>query len=150
MTSNATRAQVLTRALQAIADGDRTVMAELHTDDVQAWTPVLSTSSVTALAAEFDRHDEAFSDIQVEISPLDVGGDYACAEWSVTMKHSGPLVLSDGTRLEPTGLRVVMHGVTVGEFRGDRICALRQYWDELALLEQLGVVAKEAKPELRI
>jgi ketosteroid isomerase-like protein len=150
MTSNATRAQLLTRALQAIANGDRAVMAQLHTDDVQAWTPVLSTSSITALATEFDRRDEAFSDIQVEIIPLDVGGDYACAEWSVTMRHSGPLVLSDDRRLEPTGLQVVMHGVTVGEFCGDRICALRQYWDELALLEQLGVVAQEAKPGVQI
>jgi hypothetical protein len=30
--------------------------------------------------------------------------------------------------------------VTVAEFRGDRICSLRQYWDELSLFEQLGLL----------
>ena len=143
MTSNDARAQLLMRALRAIIDGDDAVMSQLYTDDVRAWAPALSTASLTELAAEFNRRDDAFSDIQLEISPLDVSGDYACAEWSVSMRHDGPLVLPDGTRVEPTGLRVALHGVTVAEFRDDRICALRQYWDELSLLEQLGLLSKD-------
>ena len=34
-----------------------------------------------------------------------------------------------------------VHGVTVAEFLGDRICSVRQYWDEFAVLEQLGVMS---------
>jgi hypothetical protein len=56
------------------------------------------------------------------------------------MSHTGVLRLGGDTTIEPTGLRVTVRGVTVAEFRGDRICALRQYWDEFAVLEQLGVL----------
>ena len=38
-----------------------------------------------------------------------------------------------------------MHGVTVADFEGDRICAFRQYWDEVALLEQLGLLPIEER-----
>jgi ketosteroid isomerase-like protein len=59
------------------------------------------------------------------------------------MTHSGALVLADGMTIEPTGVRIRLNGASVAEFRGERICSLRQYWDELAVLEQLGVLSGE-------
>ena len=117
----------------------------MYTDDVRAWTPALSTSSRRELIAEFDRRDDSFSDIELDVAPLDVGGDYACVEWSVAMTHTGPLAVADGMSIEPTGVRIALHGVTVAEFRGDRICALRQYWDELSVYDQLGLLRAEAE-----
>jgi ketosteroid isomerase-like protein len=143
MTSNATRSTTLVRALRASVDHDPSLIAELYTDDVKAWTPTVATSSVRELAEEFERRDDAFSDVEIEVVPLDVGCDFACAEWSVTMTHTGPLVLADGVALEPTGMRVTLNGVTVAEFRGDRICSLRQYWDEFTVLDQLGLLADQ-------
>jgi ketosteroid isomerase-like protein len=140
MTSNAVRAETLVRALRASLEGDRTAMSELYTDDVRAWSPALSTASREELAIEFERRDDTFSDIDLDVLPLDVGGDFACAEWSVTMTHSGALALAGGEFIEPTDLRVTIHGATIAEFRGDRICSLRQYWDEFAALEQLGLL----------
>jgi ketosteroid isomerase-like protein len=140
MTSNSSRATTLVRALQAGLDGDGSVIRDLCTEDVKAWTPALSASSLAELAAEFERRDLAFSDIELEVAPLDVSGDYACAEWSVTMTHTGPLVLAGGEVVEPTGTRITLNGATVAEFRGDRICSLRQYWDELAVFEQIGLM----------
>jgi ketosteroid isomerase-like protein len=140
MTSNSSRATALVRALQAGLDGDGSVIRDLCTEDVKAWTPALSASSLAELAAEFERRDLAFSDIELEVAPLDVSGDYACAEWSVTMTHTGPLVLAGGEVVEPTGTRITLNGATVAEFRGDRICSLRQYWDELAVFEQIGLM----------
>jgi ketosteroid isomerase-like protein len=141
VTTNQARADILARALRASITGDSTVVKELYTDDVKAWAPALSASSAAELAAEFDRRDEVFSDIQLQLWPLDVGGDYACIEWSVTMTHSGPLALTDGLVVEPTGLSVTVNGTTIAEFSGDRICSFRQYWDEFAVLEQLGLLA---------
>jgi hypothetical protein len=57
------------------------------------------------------------------------------------MTHTGAITLADGSTIEPTGIRVTLHGVTVAEFDGPRICSVRQYWDEFDVLEQLGVVA---------
>jgi len=143
MISNSDRAQTLTQALRAGLDGDRSTLRRLCTEDVKAWTPAIWASSAAELEAHLDRRDHAFSDIEVEIAPLDVGGDYACAEWCVTMTHSGPLVLAGGATLEPTGTRVTVNGASVAEFRGDRICSVRQYWDELAVFEQLGLAPGE-------
>jgi ketosteroid isomerase-like protein len=143
MTSNATRAATLVRALHAGIEHDRRVAAEVYTDDVRAWTPGVSTASLTELLAEFERYDDAFSEVSLEVVPLDVGGDYACGEWTVTMTHTGQLTVADGHVVEPTGVRVTLNGITVAEFRGERICSFRQYWDELAVFEQLGLLHDE-------
>ena len=38
---------------------------------------------------------------------------------------------------------MTMRGVTVADFEGEKISAFRQYWDEVALLEQLGLLPVE-------
>jgi ketosteroid isomerase-like protein len=143
MTSNLARADTLVRALGAAVDGDRQTLQGVFTDDVRAWTPALSTTSLTELLDELDRRDEAFSDVELDVAPLDVGGDYACVEWTVEMTHTCTVVLGDGKPIEPSGIRVILHGVTIAEFLGDRICSVRQYWDEFSVLEQLGVLTGE-------
>jgi ketosteroid isomerase-like protein len=140
MTSNEDRATTLVRALRAGIEGDQEVLHAVFTDDVRAWTPAMSTTTLSELILELDRRDEAFSDIVLDVTPLDVGGDHACAEWTVEMTHSGSVALGSEQIIEPSGIRVTLHGVTVAEFDGDRICSLRQYWDEFAVLEQLGVL----------
>jgi len=143
VTGNDVHASNLVRALQAIVHGDRDAVAELYTDDVKAWTPAHSVSSAAELLVEFERRDDAFSDIALEVRPLDVGGDFACAEWRITMTHTGPLAVRAGAIVEPTGRVVTINGVTVAEFRAGRICSLRQYWDELSVFEQLGLLHDE-------
>ena len=143
MTSNASRAATLVRALQASIEGDREVIDELYTDDVRAWTPAVSAASRRELLDHLGVVDDAFSEVELEVRPLDVGGDYACVEWRVTMAHTGTLELAEGKKVEATGLHVTLNGVTIAEFRDDQICSLRQYWDEFSVLEQLGVLAAD-------
>jgi hypothetical protein len=59
----------------------------------------------------------------------------------VRLTHSGPLPLDGDAVLDPTGLRVTLHGVTVAEFDGARIASFRQYWNEAELLDQLPLPA---------
>ena len=141
MISNAVRAATLERALRAGLARDRATIVELCTEDVRAWTPAAATSTLAELLERLEHLEETFSDVELEVHPLDVGGEYACAEWSVSLTHSGALAGTDGTIVEPTGTRLVVDGVTVCEFRGDRICSLRQYWNELAVVEQLAAAS---------
>jgi ketosteroid isomerase-like protein len=143
MASNAERAATLVRALEASIVGDSGVIGELYTDDVKGWAPALTVSSAAELAVEFEERDGAFSDIELDVSPFDVAGDRACVEWIVSLTHSGPLELDDDIVIDPTGLRVSLHGVTVAEFDGDKISSFRQYWDEVELLEQLALLPTE-------
>jgi hypothetical protein len=137
MTSNEQRAATLVRALRAGIDGDHDTLRALLTADVHAWTPAFATTSLTELIDHLDRRDEAFADVTLDVAPLDVGGDYACVEWTVEMTHVGTLTLADGTTFEPSNARVIMHGITVAEFLGELICSLRQYRDEFSVLDQL-------------
>ena len=116
------------------------------TDDVRAWSPALSTASLEELLDELDRRDGVSADVELHATALDVGGDHVCVEWTVEMTHSGPIVLADGMHIESSGLRVAFHGITVAEFFDDRICSLRQYWDELTVLEQLGALTHHTGP----
>jgi hypothetical protein len=143
MASNAARAATLVRALEASIVGDSSVIADLYTDDVKGWAPALTVSSAAELAVEFEDRDGAFSDVELDVSPFDVAGDRACVEWVVNLTHSGPLPLPDDAVIDPTGLRVSLHGVTVAEFEGDKIASFRQYWNELELLEQLAAPGPE-------
>jgi ketosteroid isomerase-like protein len=142
MTTNAERAATLTKALRAGIDRDGATLREVYTEDVRGWTPAQAAASFSELVDAIERRDDAFSDMALEVFPLDVGGDYACAEWRVTMTHTGPLELREGTVIAPTGLRVRVDGTTVAEFHGDRICSFRQYWDAFGVLEQLGLLGE--------
>ncbi len=132
---------MLVKGIEASVAGDSSVVDDLYADDVQAWSPAMTMSSAAELAVEFEDQDEAFSDIELDLTPLDVAGDRACVEWVATVTHSGPLVIDDdGVVIEATGKRCTLRGVTVADFEGDRIKAFRQYWDEVAILEQLGLL----------
>jgi len=143
VTTNEARASTLARALRAGIEGDRATVTAACTPDVRVWAPALSANSLAELLDALDARDAAFSEIELDITPLDVGGDFACVEWSARMTHSGVLDLGGGSSLDATNERVTVHGATVAEFDGDRICALRQYWDEFAVLEQLGVMGAD-------
>ena len=86
---------MLVGALRAGIAGDREALQAWFTEDVRAWTPALSTASLSELIDALDRRDEAFSDMSLDVMPLDVGGDYACVEWTVDMTHSGPITFAD-------------------------------------------------------
>jgi ketosteroid isomerase-like protein len=143
MGSSADRAAVLVQAIEATVAGDSRVVRDLYAVDVEGWSPVMTVSSAAELAVELEDRQEAFSDIDLEVTPLDVGDDQACVEWIATATHSGPLIVDEEVVIEPTGGRFTLRGVTVADFEGDRIRAFRQYWDEVSLLEQLQLLPSE-------
>ena len=131
------------RAIESSLRGDSDVIAELFTGDVHGDSPAASVSSAAELAVEFEDRDEAFSEIELDVRPLDVGDRQACAEWLVTVTHSGPLAVDDDTVIAPTGRRLTLQGATIAEFEGDKIRAFRQYWDEVSILEQLDLLPED-------
>ena len=86
---------------------------------------------------------EAFSDLQVSISARFDAGDSAMDEWSFSATHSGPLETPGGT-VAPTGRRVTLRGADAGVVRDGVIAEHRIYYDQAALLEQLGTTPAHA------
>ena len=135
-TTASVQATALRGLLQAAITGDGDAMADLVTADVTGWSPNLFVTSRDELLAALDLRDDTFSGIEVQVQALDEVGDKAIAEWHVAVDHTGPLVVDDDLVIEPTGRRLHISGATVAEFDGDRICAFRSYFDDLALVEQ--------------
>ena len=125
------------RALEATLNPDHATVVEVFTEDVVAWSPTLAATSREELEAQFEEHDDALSNIDFSVDALDVVGDKAFAEWRLTADHTGALVIDDDLVFEPTGRRIVLAGATVAEFRGEQVSAIRNYFDDAAIIEQL-------------
>jgi hypothetical protein len=132
-----TKEAVLVQALEAAVTGDDSALDQTFTEDVVGWSPNLAVTSRAELAEEFgDRHD-ALSNIVIAFDAIYIIGDNAIAEWRISAEHTGPIVVDDDLQLEATGRTILLAGATFAEFRGDQICAFRNYFDDAALLEQL-------------
>jgi ketosteroid isomerase-like protein len=126
------------RAVEAWLTNDLATIRELFTDDVAAWSPNSCATSLGELEDEFAEQDDSISNLAFTVDHFDVvGPNKAIAEWRLAADHTGALLVSDDLLIEPTGHHIALAGVTVAEFRGGRICAIRNYFDDAALIEQL-------------
>ena len=140
MTDRATRVAVLHDAMQAAVTGDPALIERVYTEDVTGWSPVLEVASRDDLAADLGNRAAAFSEVDLTLDPVDAVGDKLIAEWRVAATHSGLLTLDEDVALEPTGRRIELRGVVIAEFEGDRIRTFRQYWNEVELIDGLGLL----------
>jgi predicted ester cyclase len=129
---------VMAHAMEVAVGIRREPAGLLFTEDVNAWSPNLSASSLAELEEAFAERHDALSNLAIAITGLDVVGNKAIAEWVLEADHTGPLVLDD-VRVEATGRRVQLAGATIAEFRDHRIRAFRSYFDDVTLLEQMLV-----------
>jgi ketosteroid isomerase-like protein len=134
------RAATLIRAIEAAVIGDASGVDDLFTEEVVGWSPPVRVSSLAELAVELEDREDAFSDLELEVHPVAVDGDRACVEWVASATHSGPYLLDDDVAIPATGRRVILRGASVADFSGDRIRSFRHYWDEVTLLDALGLL----------
>jgi ketosteroid isomerase-like protein len=133
------RALIVQSALEAAVTGNEARLEQVYTDDVTGWSPTATATSREDLLADLRGRRGVFSDVDLALDAVDEVGDKVIAEWRLAATHTGPLEL-DELRLDPTGRRVELRGVLIAEFEGERIKRFRQYWDEVALLDGLGLL----------
>ena len=78
----------------------------------------------------------AFPDIHFTLSGVVVNSGCSAFEWTMTGTHKG-----DMPGLPATGKPFTIRGATVFGIAGDKICAVRDYWDLATLLRQVGLMA---------
>ena len=143
MSGEGVRAAVVRMALEAAVSGDEAVVERVYADDVAGWSPVATVTSRAELAADMYGRKGAFSDVALALDAVDEVGDKLITEWRLAATHTGALELDDDFRLEATGRQVELRGVLIAEFDGDRIKRFRHYWDEVALLQGLGLLPED-------
>jgi steroid delta-isomerase-like uncharacterized protein len=76
----------------------------------------------------------AFSDIQMNVEDVFGAGDKVVLRWSATMTHTG-----DAFGLPASGRTVRSRGISIARIVDGKIVEGWDNWDQLGMLEQIGV-----------
>ncbi len=134
------RGAVLRRAIETcIAPTDDTIAAlgDLFADNATVWSPNMLAIGLADLAENLAFRETAFSNVDVQIDSLDIFGSRGLAEFRVAATFSGPFVIGESAVIDPNGQQLLLGAAAVADFEGDKITALRAYFDDATLLEQM-------------
>jgi len=132
-----TRIDLVERALAAgvgMSDDD---LSAIFTDDASVWSPIMFANGTAELAEAFADRELAFDNHVVTIRSIDAIGNRVYVEWQLDADQVDAYMLTDDAVIEKTGRHVFMGIASVVDFRGDKIAAVRSYFDSLAFLEQI-------------
>ena len=134
------RGAILRRAIETCIRPDDDAIAklgELFHDDVTVWSPNMLAVGLADLTENLAFREMAFSDVDIQIDALHVFADKGFAEFRVTATFSGPFVIEKETVIEPNGQKLLLGAAAIADFEGGKIKALRAYFDDATLLEQM-------------
>ena len=135
-----TKSAVLRRAIEICIRPDEPALAGLSTvftEDASVWSPNLLAVGIADIAASLEQREDTFSDVEIEFDTLTTTGALGIAEFRVLATFSGPFALDDEVVVPPNGQRLLLGAAAIADFDGDRIKAIRAYFDDATLLEQM-------------
>ena len=124
--------------------GDLDAVMDLYAEDAVQFMPDGTFEGRDAIRDRLARELGGLSDISWTVSSFVEQGDTFADEWAIVGKHTGTLTLPDGTELPPTGKRVEIKGMEYVRMRDGKIVVDNLYYDDLALLMQLGLIPQGA------
>jgi steroid delta-isomerase-like uncharacterized protein len=128
-----------------------TVIEALNTRDLDQWSQILSDD----YAAEYPgvpmlnkpqsigynkRFVIAFPDTHFEVHIVAAQGDQVFIHWTVSGTQAERLATVTGRTIPPTRRKATVSGVLLTEVRDGEIVREGWYWDQLSLLDQLGIM----------
>jgi len=124
--------------------GDVEGLVSLYAEDATRVAPSGTFRGRAAIREGLSRDKAAFPDHTMTVDACVEQGDTIAAEWTVAGTHTGPLVMPDGTELPPTGKRVELKGMELMQLRDGKVAVHHQYWDNMVVAGQLGVLPEAA------
>ncbi|MFJ5774983.1 ester cyclase [Streptomyces sp. NPDC093094] len=125
---------------------DLKAVAELFDEDAVAVTPDGVFHGREAVVEWWRQMTDAVPDAVFEPLYAFESGDTAIDEGYYSGTNSGPLQLPSGETLPATGKAVKVRGVDLATVRDGHIVSYRAYYDQLAFLEQLGLLPETQEP----
>jgi steroid delta-isomerase-like uncharacterized protein len=128
-----------------------TVIEALNSRDLDPWSQQLSDDYVaeytgvpllnkTQSIGYNKRFVIAFPDTHFEVNSIVAQGDQVFTHWTVSGTHAERLATVTGRTIPPTRRRATVSGVLLTEVRDGKIVREGWYWDQLSLLDQLGIM----------
>jgi steroid delta-isomerase-like uncharacterized protein len=126
----------LQAALAAVRSGDVTASFELVAEDAAFHDPGSSAASDrSAHQQRWQRLVGAFAELAFDVHDMIETGDRVIARWSIRGIHGGTFA-----GVAPTGREIAIAGITIYRTADGKIAEAWSSYDELGMLEQLGVV----------
>ena len=128
------------RVTEAAFGEDQETLKRLYAANATAETPDQGTvSGPEAIAAWFEQFATAFPDASWESTHKHESGNVAIDEGYVVGTHTGPLPMPGGESVPATGRSVRVRGCDAATVENGRVTSHRFYFDQMELLEQLGL-----------
>jgi steroid delta-isomerase-like uncharacterized protein len=128
-----------------------TAIEALNTRDLDPWSQTLSDDYVAEYpgvpllnkAQSFGYNQRfviAFPDTHFEVHSVAAQGDQVFIHWTVSGTQAERLATVTGRTIPPTRRRATVSGVLLTEVRDGEVVREGWYWDQLSLLDQLGIM----------
>jgi len=132
--------ELVAKQISAAFSKNWSELAECYAKDVRYVDPGGELTGVDAVLAHVKEVFDPFPAMSFDVEAIYEGDGWAIAEGVVSGKNTGPLVMPDGSMLPATGRDIEVRTAVVFELRDGVITAERNYWDNMAMYAQLGLL----------
>jgi predicted ester cyclase len=131
---NTANTAIVQRAFECCNKHDLAGMTELFSNCIYH-SPVTGELKGDAYKELLTSQFGAFPDGRLTMEDQVTEGDKVVVRWSFTGTHKGELM-----GIAPTGKRIAMTGMSIMRLVGGKIVEAWEEWDNLGMMQQLGVV----------
>jgi steroid delta-isomerase-like uncharacterized protein len=133
------KAKIRRHFLEVLNQGKLEMIEEIYHPHYVLHAPVSTGDTIgyEGLKQRVIEFRTGFPDIRFAVETIIVQGDDAAARWTLAGTHTGNFV-----GLEPTGRSVIVPGILMLRFEGDRIVEGWSGFDAMDMMQQLGAVPR--------
>jgi ketosteroid isomerase-like protein len=132
--------ELWTEFVERFCKKDWAGVASFFTTDAVLIDPTGRYEGREAIQTYVEAADEPFSDGRMETSRVIEEGDTVVAEWTGWATNTGQLAMPDGTKTPATGRTIEIAGVSIVTIKDGKFATERDYFDNAALMTQLGLM----------
>jgi len=140
----AQRVAVIERRLAATNQRDFETWMSLHTEGACRTAPELPEPLCgrAAMRGAIEILSRAFPDYHLELVQVVAQGDWLSLRIHTSGTMTGPLLLSSGLEVPPTGRTIDQEWSALVHFEGVQIAQFDEYYDQYTLMVQLGIISE--------
>ncbi|MDQ4003445.1 MAG: ester cyclase [Actinomycetota bacterium] len=132
--------QLALSVIEALNDGDLSQWSHKLADEYTGEYPGVPVLNKAQSFGYNQRFLIAFPDQHFEVHSVVSQVDQVFIHWTVSGTHTERFATVTGRTIPPTRRRATVSGVLLSELREGKIVRERWYWDQLSLLDQLGIL----------
>ncbi len=129
------------QAIKLFNAGDIDGFCELYAEDAVLSSPDGTYAGRSAIRDYWTKQKAGFAGYHLAVGTAAETGDCTLDEFTWSGTNTGPLYLPDGSELPATGKSVEIKGMELTQVRGDKFVVHKLYWDNMAVLAQLGLAS---------